>query len=211
MAPKGSPETPALVAAAEAFQELLVRFRVLTDSLQKRALDSRANLERAGATLQEIAGCETELQARAQELIAALGAARDAQQAQAETMGLKALEIQERSAVYAGIAARFEAIGKDAIDLNTMAGALVGRPRFADQTLREDELPALLSELYDLQERMASVVSTSNALATDAREAGFEDVSRQVDSLRQQLLAARNKIGLLKATLGMAIPKRLIS
>ena len=148
---------------------------------------------------------------RAQELIAALGVARDAQQAQAEAVGRKALEIQTRGEVYVAIAARFEAIGKDAVDLNTMAGALVGRPRIADQTLREDELPALLSELDDLQERMASVVSTSDALATDARAASFEDVSRQVDSLRQQLLAARNKIGLLKATLGKAVPKRLIS
>ena len=48
-------------------------------------------------TLKEVADCEEELQAHAQALMAALGSARDAQQAQAETVRVRALEIQARS------------------------------------------------------------------------------------------------------------------
>ena len=42
---------------------------------------------------------------------------------------------------------------------------------------------------------MTAVAASGETLAADAREADFEDLSRKVDSLRQQILAARNKIG----------------
>jgi hypothetical protein len=86
-----------LVAAAEAFDETLQRFAALANGLRKGSLDSQRNLERAAEALKEVAACEEELQAHAQALMAALGSARDAQQAQAETVRVRALEIQARS------------------------------------------------------------------------------------------------------------------
>ena len=43
-------------------------------------------------------------------------------------------------------------------------------------------------------------------MTVDAREADFDDLSRKVDSLRQQILAARNRIALLKETIVRATP-----
>ena len=197
------PADAPLVAAAEAFDETLQRFAALANSLRKGSLDSQRNLERAAEALNEVAGCEEELQAHAQALMAALGSARDAQQAQAETVRVRALEIQARSEELARLMRGFEAIGKDAAALNASAQQLAARKRTPDEMVKDGEL---LAGLDELQERMTAVLTSGEKLAADALAADFEDLSRKVDSLRQQILAARNKIGLLKEALVRAAP-----
>ena len=64
----------------------------------------------------------------------------------------------------------------------------------------------LLAGLDELQEKMSSVLGGAEHLAADASAADFDDLSRKVDSLRQQILAARNKISLLKEALVRAAP-----
>lgn len=202
---RSTPSSP-LVAAAEAFDEALARFASLTDSLRKGPLESSRGLERAAESLREVAACEEELQARAQLLVAALGTAREAQQAQAELVRAQALEIQSRSQTYAALMGRFEAIGKDAVELNALAQSVAGRQRGAGQAPAADDLRGLLSELDNLQERMTAVATNCETLAVDARAANFEELARQFDSLRQQLLSARNKIGLLREALRKSAP-----
>src|SRR5262245_66214434 len=97
MPSKPKPADSPLVASAEAFDATLHRFAALSDGLRKGSLDSQRNLERAAEALKQVAGCEEELQAHAQALMAALGIARDAQQAQAGAMRVRAREIQARS------------------------------------------------------------------------------------------------------------------
>jgi hypothetical protein len=196
------PPSP-LVAAAAAFDDTLQRFASLAEALRKGALDSQRNLERAGEALKEVAACEQELQAQAQALMAALGASRDAQQTQAEIVRSRADDIEKRAHAYADLMRRFEALGKDAAALNTTAQELAGRKRTADEMVRDGEL---LAGIDELGERMTSVATNSETLAGDARRADFEDLSRKIDSLRQQILAARNKIGLLKDALVRASP-----
>jgi hypothetical protein len=203
MAPKAKPSDSPLVAAAQAFDVTLERFAALAEGLRKGSLDSQRNLERAAEALKQVASCEEELQARAQELMAALAAARDAQQAQAELVRLRALEIQGRSEELARLMRAFEAIGKDAAGLNTSAQQLAARKRTPDEMVKDGEL---LAGLDELQERMSAVLGAGEKLATDARAADFEDLSRKADSLRQQILAARNRIGLLKEALVRAAP-----
>jgi chromosome segregation ATPase len=200
---KDKPPASSLVAAAEAFDAGLRRFAALTESARKGALDSQKGLERAGETLKEIAACEEELQGHAQALMTALATARDAQQTQAELVRTRALEIQKRTEDYAGVMRRFETLGRDAAELNSTAQALAARRRTADEMVRDGEL---LAGLDELQERMTSVAQHAETLAADARSADFEDLSRKIDSLRQQILAARNKISLLKEALVRATP-----
>jgi hypothetical protein len=97
----------------------------------------------------------------------------------------------------------FEAIGNDAAALNASAQQLAARKRTPDEMVKDGEL---LAGLDELQERMTAVLSASETLAGDARAAAFEDLARKIDSLRQQILAARNKIGLLKEALVRAAP-----
>jgi len=199
---KSGADSP-LVASAEAFDATLKRFAALSDGLRKGALDSQRNLERAAEALKQVAGCEEELQANAQALMAALGIARDAQQTQAELVRVRALEIQARGEELARLMRGFEAIGQDAAALNASAQQLASRKRTPDEMVKDG---ALLAGLDELQERMSGVLASGEKLAADARAADFEDLSRKVDSLRQQILAARNKIGLLKEAIVRAAP-----
>ncbi|HVT07668.1 MAG TPA: hypothetical protein VHM31_00330 [Polyangia bacterium] len=211
MPPKRTIESSPLTAAAEAFDDALHRFSTLTETLRKRQLDSRHALESAAALLKEVTHCQEELQTKAQALVAALGAARDAQQAQAEFVQERAQDIQRRAQDYATLTSRFEEVGQQAAGLNTLAQNLASRRGIADRSLRDDELPALLSELDELRERMGSVADQAAGLIADARNADFEELCGRADSLRQQLLAARNKIGLLRENLVKAVPPAMLS
>ena len=79
---KSSGKSP-LVEAAEAFDGRLRRLAALAESVGKTSLDSSHGLARAaeGAT-KEVVTCEEDLQAQARLLVAALGQAREAQEAQ---------------------------------------------------------------------------------------------------------------------------------
>ncbi len=208
---KKPPETSPLVAAAEAFDESLRRFAALAEGLRSAALDSSHGLGRAADALKEVADCEEDLQSRARTLIGALGTARAAQEGQAELVRTRALEIQARSGEYAVLLGRFEAIGVDAAELNTVTQRLASQRKLSEQGLTEGDVSSLLSELGEIEERMASVVSSSEGLANDARSAHFDELHRKTDALRQQLLAARNRIGLLKEALVKAVPRTLFS
>jgi hypothetical protein len=203
MATRSKPSDSPLVASAEAFDETLKRFAALAEGLRKGKLDSQRNLERAAEALKLVAGCEEELQAHAQALTLALATARDAQQAQAEAIRVRALEIQGRGEELTRLMRGFEAIGRDAAALNASAQQLAARKRTPDEMVKDGEL---LAGLDDLQERMTAVLAAGEQLAADARQADFDDLSSKVDSLRQQILAARNKIGLLKEALVRAAP-----
>jgi hypothetical protein len=211
MTAKRSDPTSPLVAAAEAFDDSLTRYATLTKALRKGSLESRHDLERASQALTEIAACEDDLGTQAQALMVALGAARDTQQTQSDLVQIRALEIQKRSQEYAALMGRFEAIGKDAAGLNVMAQAMAARRGTAYQTMQGGDLLSLLCDLDDLHERMAAVAATGDGLVTDARGGGFVELSREVESLRHQLLSARNKIGLLKEALGKAAPRSEVS
>ena len=202
-AAKAKPAESPLLASAEAFDATLKRFAALSDGLRKGTLDSQKNLERAAESLKQVAACEEELQVHAQALMAALGGARDAQQAQAEAVRVRALEIQARTEELARLMRGFEAIGKDAAALNAAAQQLASRKRTADEMVKDGEL---LAGLDELQEKMSAVLSGAEQLADDAKRTDFEDLSRKIDSLRQQILAARNKINLLKEALVRAAP-----
>jgi chromosome segregation ATPase len=202
-AAKTKPADSPLLASAEAFDTTLKRFAALADGLRNGTLDSQRNLERSAEALKAVAACEEELQLHAQALMTALGGARDAQQAQAELVRERALEIQARTEQLARLMRGFEAIGKDAAALNASAQQLAARKRTADEMVKDGEL---LAGLDELQEKMSAVLAAAEQLAADAKDADFEDLSRKVDSLRQQILAARNKINLLKEALVRAAP-----
>lgn len=216
---KKPPESSPLVSAAEAFDESLRRFAALAEGLRSTSLGSSHGLGRAADALKEVADCEEDLQVRARTLIAALGTAREAQEGQAELVRSRALEIQARSGEYAALLERFEAIGVDAADLNTVTQRLASQRKLGEklgdrpgeQGLSEGDVSTLLSELGEIEERMAGVVATSEGLANDARSADFDELHRKTDALRQQLLAARNRVGLLKEALVKAVPRTLFS
>lgn len=182
------------------------RFGALVESAGRAALDSGEGLARAAATLQKVAACEEEMQHRAQALSAALTGAREAQETHAQAISARALEVQKRTEDYASLLGRLEGVGNDATDLNAVAQRLAAANKIDRQSPPETISP-LLSELGELDARMEGVAAAAQALAGDARAARFDDLARKTDALKQQLLAARNRVGLLKEALTQALPR----
>jgi len=196
---KDRAEPSPLLAAAEAFDAELERFAHLTEAARHGSLASQKALERAAESLKEIADCEEQMQAQARLLMAALGNAREQQEKQAALAAQRAEDVRERTAVYGELLKRFQALGAEAAELNTMGQGLSARKPDAGGTAARD--PAFANGLRDLSQRMGQVADHAQELLTAAREADFEDVARQAESLRQQLLAARNKVQLLHGSL----------
>jgi chromosome segregation ATPase len=196
---KDRAEPSPLLAAAEAFDAELERFAHLTEAARHGSLGSQKALERAAEALKEIADCEEQMQAQARLLMAALGTAREQQERQAALAAQRAEEVRERTAVYGELLKRFQALGAEAADLNAMGQSLSARKPDAGAAAARD--PAFANGLRDLAQRMGEVADHAQGLLTAARDADFEDVARQAESLRQQLLAARNKVQLLHGSL----------
>jgi hypothetical protein len=199
-----------LVSAAEAFSETLQRFTVAAQAVAQAPLNSSEGLARAAEALRRVATSEEDLQAKARTLIAALAQAREAQEAHAGDVRARASEVQRRGQEYGALIRRFEAIGRDAADLNATAQKLALEKRI-DPGMRTEEISPILVQLGEIDERMAAVAGTSEALAADAHAADFDEIHRKTDSLRQQLLEARSRIGRLREALVKAVPRTSLS
>jgi len=201
MAKRAGEKPSTLLAAAESFDAELGRFGQLADGARKGALDSQRSLERAAEMLREAAGSEEQLAACAQALMAALGEARDRQQAQAEIVRARANEIQARTAVLADLLKRYEALGEAARELNGLGQRVAEVRRGGGDPDADASWRAGLKELFD---KMTDVAAGADDLLKAAREVDFQDIAQQAEALRQQLLAARNKVGLLQGSIGAA-------
>jgi hypothetical protein len=186
-----------LVAAAQAFDDELAHFGRLAEPARKAPLNSQKNLQRVARTFLEIGEAENRLGEAAQNLMAALTAARQRQEQQAQALQTRAQEFEQRSAVAADLLKQYGSIGEQAAEINAlvqgMAAKKVNGTPGADETL----LPAL----RELRARMAKVAEGAQNLTTAAREADFDDIARQVDSLRQQIVAAEGKVASVERTL----------
>ncbi len=188
-----------LVAAAQALDEGLERFEALTEQLQKAPLQSEKHLERASDTLKALADMDDQLRVRVTSLVGVISRVRDRQQAQAEAVHESAQQLQARTEVFKDLLVRYGSLGQSAGELN------VQMQQFAQQRQQAktpEEQAAVATTFQALQDRMAQVADDAKALATLAAEKEFGDIARQADSLRQQLLSARNKMGLLQKSFG---------
>jgi len=184
-----------LVQAAEGVEEELRRFEALADTVLRTPLDSEKNLERASKALREVAESDERLVAQLQKLVAAVGGVRDRQQEHARGVNARAEQLQARTQAFQELLQGYAGLGRSASELNAVVQDIAARKQQA--TTSEDNR-ALAGSLEQLLERMALVAEEAQGLATSASEQDFTDISRQADSLRQQLLSARNKMALLQ-------------
>lgn len=184
-----------LEQAAEGVEEELRRFEALADTVLRTPLDSEKNLERASRALREVAESDERLVAQLQKLVAAVGSIRDRQQEHARGVNARAEELQARTQAFQELLQRYAGLGRSASELNAVVQDIAARRQKA--TTAEDNR-ALAGSLDQLLERMGQVAEEAQGLAGAATEQDFTDIARQADSLRQQLLSARNKMALLQ-------------
>lgn len=172
-----------LVEATEALNEELEKVEHLAQSAARIPLSSRRNLEKAARTTTEAAEAQTRVGDRIKELMEALNAARVRNEATVQTMQQRSDEIQARSQQLSELLTRFDKIGEEAREISSLA-----------QTVTTEGAGEKLTEL---ESRMAAIAEAAKALWEQADKDDWTDVARDADSLRQQVLAAKNKLGLL--------------
>lgn len=190
------PSSP-LMAAASALDEQLQRFEQLTETLEGSVFNSQKTLERAAKVLSDVADVDEQLTARVKDLVSAISVVRERQQAQADRVQARAQELQRRTAVYQDLMLRYEALGKITSELNGLMEQLPGKQNLGGS----DSGGELVKSLQELHEPMGKVVDGATDLHQAANETGFPDIARQADALKQQLLAARNRLNLFHASL----------
>lgn len=164
---------------------------VAREALQLR-LDSQRNLERTGEKLAELGTIDEKLQPFVKELLDAVKELVAAQQAQAEALATRAEEVRRRRDVFRQLMQRYADLGRASGDLNALVQAFAG-PRPGEGTPPDADPPSL----EVVQQSMTELIDRAGAVSQAAEKEDFEDIARQVDSLRQQLLSGRNKLNLL--------------
>lgn len=197
-----------LVAAAEALDAELRSFERLADAARRHPLSSQKNLERMAGVLKEAAESDARMEGAVRALAEAITAARQKQQAQAEVVHARALALQQRTEDFMELQRSFQALGASAADLTVRMKEVLGQ--------RGGGAPGEGSEgggggggggggiagLADLVERTGAVTDEARRLAEAAKEKDFGDIAQQADGLRQQLAAARNRLGMLQKSGG---------
>jgi hypothetical protein len=187
-----------LMAAAQAFDEELERFGKLAEAVNRGPLNSQKTLERAAHVFDDIGHAEKRLSEVAQALVTALNAARQQQESHAAAIQRRAALFEQRTATAADLLRRYGAMGQKAADLNELALDIAAKSANGDGGASAD----LLGALAQLRTRMAEVAEGASSLTAAARGEDFEDIARQADSLRQQIVAADGKVAAIEKSLG---------
>ncbi|WP_426735000.1 hypothetical protein [Myxococcus faecalis] len=195
MSKRDKPQESTLVTAARSLDEGLERFEALAQQLQDAPLQAEKHLEKASATLKALADMDEELRARVAGLVGAISQVRDRQQTQAEAVQARAMELQQRTEVFKDLLVRYGSLGQSAGELNVRMQEFAAQRQ---QAKTPEENAALATSFQSLQDRMGEVADEAQSLSQAAEEKDFNDISRQAESLRQQLLSARNKLSLLQ-------------
>jgi chromosome segregation ATPase len=178
----------------------LRRFEELSESIEHASFNSEKNVARASHTLREIAEVGEALQTRLGAMVAVIAGFRDKQEALANAVQIKALELQERTKTLESLLVKYRTLGEDARDLNEHLRSLS-----SDKAESEGVGSSpVFSHLQQLGEKIGHLAAGAQSLFEQAQADDFPDVARQADALRQQLQAVRNKLSLLNKNLPQA-------
>lgn len=174
-----SPDELDLVTAASALEQTLRRLREVVERALHGSLTTRKQIEQTARALGALGPIEAEIGVHARALVGAIDRSRRTQEELTTRAHARALELQARSAE---LQVLMDALGQLGQETHRVAGAFEGQSSPESLASAAVELDAL--------------VARARELADQAGTRGFDDVRRQVDSLRQQLSAARNRLTL---------------
>lgn len=195
-----SKNTPPLVAAAAALDDELRAYDELAHEARKIKFDSEKSLQRALRIVQESQGRNDAIQEKLRALVAQIEHARTRQVESLNTLLEAAKTVQARAEEHDALMARFAALGESAQRVNVLTLELSAK-RSAGASESE-----LLQGLGEIQMHMATVVAEAEALAERATQQDWPDLARQADAVRQQVLAAKNKLALAHKTVATRAP-----
>lgn len=192
---RGASKLPPLATAAAALESELKRFEDISTSLARAPLTSQKALEHAARLTRDAAAAQARFAEQLQDLIALVGSANERQRAAAGVINQRVTDIDARTVEHGALESRLGELGEEARGINglvqeaTTGGGVPSSP---------ERLAELIARLEEIVSRMDGAVGRAQDVVRDATAADFGDVARQADALRQQLLAARNRVGLVR-------------
>lgn len=187
----------------------LRRFEELAAAARRTPLSSLKSIERAAGVIREAADSQKRLTDHLHGLLGAMASARDRVEASARALNARGEEIGQRSDEHAELLQRLAALGQETLEIGAIAQT-IGTRRQPQGTAGADPPPAsgtperepdVLAEIRTMLERMGTLVQKADELAAATDSAGFVDLARQADSLRQTLGTARHKVAALERSL----------
>jgi hypothetical protein len=189
-----------LVAAATALDDELRAYDDLAGEARRTKFDSEKSLHRGMRIVQESQERNDVIQEKLRALVAQIEHARERQVQSLTTLVEAASTLQARAQEHEALMARFVALAESAQRVNALALELSEKRRAGASDSE------LLQGLGEIQMQMASVVGEAEALAQRAAEQSWPELSRQADAVRQQVLAAKNKLALAHETVAKRAP-----
>lgn len=192
-----------LADAALALGREIVRFEELTAAARRMPLDTRKGIERAAKTTTEAAETQQAVGMALGALVAAIGAARERHETNAAALAARGAEIESRAAQLEELFLRYATLGDEGKAINQLVQQSSARQREASTP---EQIREILVTLDDVDERMARLVDGARDLVQAATAANIVDIAEQGEGMRQQIVAVRNKVGLLHRELSARIP-----
>jgi chromosome segregation ATPase len=187
-----------LVEAARALERELLRFEELTAAARRGPLDRQKAIERAGKATTEAAVEQERVGQALGTLIEAIKAARDRHEATAAALQARGEEIRLRAETFGGLLEQWAALAEQGRTVNQLVQQAAEKQREATTPEAMRELSAFIAAI---EEQMTGLVERARALGHAASSASIVDLAEQAEALRQQVAAARNKLGLLRKSL----------
>lgn len=186
----------AFAAAAAALEAELKHFEELAAALARAPLTSQKAIEQAARLTRDASAAQGRFAEQLHGLVALVGAAGERQGVAAAAINERVAAIDARTAEHAALEARLGELGEEARGINALVLEATSNGGGVPST--PDRLASLIERLEEIVARMDGAVERAHGVSRDATAADFVDVARQSDALRQQLLAARNRVGLLR-------------
>jgi hypothetical protein len=180
-----TPETAPAEAAA-GFDEALAAYSRLGELFLNTPLSSVKQLERANATLGEIAACEGRLQAAGQRMVQALSNARAHQEQLAAQVVAHVPVVQARNQQLNELMSELTAVAGEVGGLNHVIAA--------HRDNGDATRPPTLDDVRDVSTTVFALADRAERLAVAAREAEFEELASQAHALHQRLQAIGKKL-----------------
>jgi hypothetical protein len=187
-----------LCRVAENVEDELLRFEGLLDALG-RPTTTEKGLTRAGQALEECAACEARLAAHLGSFVAALQQVEKRQQACTERVARAAERLQLRHEERSALRARIAELGARARDIGEPLNAM-------NEASAAGDAGQLLTSMREVATRLESIIAEATAITSAAKEKDCDDIARDADVLRQQLLNVRKQVLLGESRVASSAP-----
>ena len=184
-----TPDGP-LASAALAIETELAGFERTLQELEAIGLTSEKTLQRGGRVLEACAAHEEKLARLLPVFAAAMQQVQERQQACMDLTATATERLKQRYQERLTLMQQLADVGRSAEKVNAPLAALAA----------EGERPAsaLLATLGEVGQQLAGIIDQADALLGTARGSNWHDVTRDAETLKTQLQAARNQVLLVQ-------------